>query len=302
MPSSLRHTLHLIPVLLCLILFGCVRFKRPDPSLTEGPMPLIDEDVLWVSSVPLGANVVVFQKVKDEFFPLVPADRQDEKPRIVGLQSRTSSEPLEQHTTGPLARALAGKTPLAVQIPPGTYCVGVQLDISSEENLAWELCQFMTGLGASKSAEIYSDIARGKIGHGGIGLFLNDGNLEEWLLCDGTGVKKAGRTYEIEKKEGETATVIALFQKKDENPDRAYQTLPEEYRFRNRFLSPGSFEAFEIPKNETEGMFERLMHGGKVLYLDEKLRFMCELTPLGERPDGRSAGGFNMSWIRAPSK
>lgn len=293
---SLPKASHLLLVFLCLILSGCVRFDWPDPTQMEGSMPLLEEDVLWVSSVPLGASVVIFPKEKGQLFPLDADNGHDITKKMVALQSKSNSEALDQHTTGPFSRPPAGKTPLAVKMPPGIYWVGIQLDIPAEERLADWLCQFMGGLGTSKSAEIYSDTPRGRIGSSSVGIFVDDGNQEEWYLCDCNGIRKAGRTYEIEKKEGETATVIALFQKQDEDPDKAYEMLPEDYNFRDRFLSPGTMEAFHIPKDESKLVFERLMRGGKAIYLDENIRFKCELTPLGKTPDGKHPVGFTMSY------
>lgn len=280
-----------------------MRFYGPDPTQMEGAMPLMEEDVLWISSVPLGASVVVFQKEEGQLFALEEDNGHNVTKKTFALQSIGSPVALDQHTAGPFSRSLAGKTPLSVKVPPGIYCVGVQLDISGEEIFRKVLCQFLGRLGTSKSTEIYSDRARGKMGNSSVGFFLNDGNQEEWYLCDGDGVVKAGRTYEIEKKEGETATVIALFQKQDDDPDKVYETLPEDYTFRDRyFLSPGMIEAFEIPQNESERVYERMMRGGKAVYLDQNLRFKGELKPLGRTPDGKQSGGFTMSFWPIPSE
>ncbi len=285
MPYPLRQTSHIISLLLCLVLSGCVRFEWPDSTLTEDPMPLIDEGVLWISSVPLGARVVVFEK---------EADKPD-GPKAGMQYMYGKSELLDQHTSGPFARASAGKTPLAVKVPPGKYCIGVQINVKPDE-LQWGFCQTATFSGMMQSAEIYSSVGAGRIGHEGIGLYLNDGNLEEWVLCDENGVTKAGKTYEVEKKEGETATVIALFQRKEVDPDRMYETLPDDYRFRNRlFMSPEGLEIFGIPKSESKLTYRMLMRGGKVLYSDGDFHFMCELIPLGQ-----SSGGFKISSMGNP--
>ena len=260
-----RNALRLWAIIFSLFSAGCTSLGLTDPTLTEGPMPLLNEDVLWVSSVPLGASVVVFEKDKGD------TGKPDSGGRLSG-----TSEVLEQHRSGPFARVAAGATPLTLQLPPGTYRVGVQIDLA-DEMPRWEFCNIATLFGTMKSAEIYSPLDSGSIGEDGLSFTLADKNLQEWVLCDSDTVRKIGKLYEVEKKEGETATVIAVFQRKDEDPDRIYETLPDDYRFRGRVISPEGLEIFGVPKSESKAMFRRLMRGGKVLYSDGDFHFKCEL-------------------------
>ena len=288
MAYQMRNALRLWAIIFFLFPAGCTSLRLTEPTLTEGPMPLLDEDVLWVSSVPLGASVVVFEK-----------DKGDTGKPDSGVWMSGTYEVLEQHRSGPFARVAAGATPLTLQLPPGAYRVGVQIDLA-DEMPSWDFCNTATLFGTMKSAEIYSHLDSGSIGDEGLGFTLADNNLQEWVLCDSDTVRKIGKIYEVEKKKGETATVIAVFQRKDENPDRIYETLPDGYRFRDRFMSPEGLEIFGIPKSESKAMFRRLMRGGKVLYSDGDFHFKCELNPLGRRPEGGIAGGFTISWTGVP--
>jgi len=277
-------------LLVLLVSFARCQFGKYSPK-TEA-MPLLEDDVLWVSSVPLGADVVIFQKEKDQQFPL--REKKDDEPVRPGIQMAGHSERITQHAAGPFTRTPAGKTPLTIKVPPGIYCVAVQLDVSAEKP-EFEFCQILAGTGTKQSGEVYGNLGSiRKIGGHGMGLHYNDGNLEEWALCDGEGLLKVGKTYEIEKKAGESASVIALFQRVDEDPAAIYSSVPEDYRFKERFLGPGAFEAFGFPPDESEQAFQRVMRGGKVLVKDGEFGLICELLPFSA--DGKKGGiSFSMS-------
>lgn len=295
-------------IIIVLAVLGCTSLQSiHEQPLCKGPMPLIDEDVLWVSSIPLGATVFIFEKHKGERFPLNPDDNSSKKPETpqMQMQTRGVEKGAFEHKAGPFSRKPVGITPLAVQVPPGTYCVGIQLDVSSE-NVAWQF--FTKGTAEDKetaelllaNVELYANLGENNVGLGYEWTqYQGDGNLELWALVgDGGLFKKVGKTYEVEKKLGEAATIIALFQLKDEDPAKIYETLPEGYRFKKRLLlTPKGLEIMGVPRTMSKQTFKRLMHGGKVLLCNLEASFMCELTPLGPSPGGGEKGGFRMTKV-----
>ena len=294
----------LCSTLLCLVLAvpGCTSLQSVhSESLHEEPMPHISEDVLWVSSIPLGADVFVFEKKQKERFPPDPNNDLDKYPEKGLVQMHTLENTALQHTTGPFSRKPVGKTPVTIKVPAGMYCVGVQLDVASE-NIPFqyfgeaedseEYAEAFKWFSGTQELEIYANLGPLNVGLGEFGHlspYLYDDNLEFWALYSKGLLKKVGKTYEVEKKQGETAAVIALFQRKNEDPDKIYNALPEEYRFNKRInLIPDIIEIWGVPKNMSKPLYRRVLRGGKAMVYDSQSDcILIELTPLGPAASGK---------------
>jgi hypothetical protein len=285
-----------------LFLFACLICFAENPSdnktVKKDFMPFIEDDVLWVQSIPPGANVYILKKQKGQRFPL----EQDSNNPPMQMKTSSGSEELSQHTTGPFSGKSAGTTPLEIKVSPGIYCIGIQLDVSSE-NIPWKFGFFpdsnntkeveaMEWLTKPKSAEIYV------AGDANVGLndlwdkYLTDGNLEMWGLANNGFFKKVGKTYEVEKKKGKTATVIALFQRKDQDTAKIYESFKENYKSDSRGVEPQLFESLAGVSNDKAGeLTKRLLRGGKVLITEGDASLLCELTPIEREPNGASRQG-----------
>lgn len=288
--STKNQTLVTALIYLTFAFSGCVHSFQAQELFPE-PMPAFDEDVLWVSSVPLGAKVVVFEKEKGQIFPLNPDKASDNKP-FMSMSNR--NDPEIKHKIGAFAREIVGTTPLKLELPPGTYCVGVQLDVASENihfsyfdesNKSEELSELTKAYTDADIFEIYENLGTSDVGYDIFDnptSYLQDGNLEMWGLYNKGHLKQIGKTYEIEKKEGEPVTVIALFQRHNEDPDKVYNMLPPEYQFNKReALMPGLLEVWGVPKKESKRFHKRLHHGGKAMLCDpEGDHIMVELTSI----------------------
>jgi hypothetical protein len=171
---------------------------------------------------------------------------------------------------------------VAVRLEPGIYCVAVLLDVSAQA-----IPCGMIGLTS------YANLGERAYGTGGgtttpMTPFLSDGNQEIWQFCSDEKVTRVGKTYEVEKKAGEPATILSLFQRDGEEPARLYGSLPESYGFQKcemgQMQSPASLEMWGVPPEKSREVLPRLLRGGKVLLWDEDgSYFMFELTPTGTR-------------------
>jgi hypothetical protein len=288
------------------VIGGCAGkpFITNDKS-ESGAMPLQGENVLWISSIPLGADVYL---IKDD--DLQRSDAKSTEPNTTGKKGPSMSmhnieSTTVQHETGPFSQPSLGKTPLAIEVPDGNYIIGVQLDVK-DQNIAWKFAAIAEETGASgaestlidmwKNMEVRDSLPAGEIGlsESGTG-YLNEGNQELWAIITEGLVRKVGKTYSVQKKTGETATVIALFQRQDEDPQKLYEMLPADYKFRSRMLHPSIWKVAGVPNSECTKFHERLMRGGKAVYLGKKKYVLCEFTPLDQAvPSERRTGGFTM--------
>jgi len=267
-----------------------------DKPLHKESMPHISEDILWISSIPLGADVFVFEKKPKERFPLNPDDDLNKDPEKSMMQMHSEENSALQHTVGPFSRESVGKTPLKIKVPAGTYCIGVQLDVASEnipfqffgENAEDDTTKLFSD---AQRLEIYANLGPWNVGLGEFGTlspYLYDRNLEFWGLYSKGYLKKVGKTYEVEKKGGEASTVIALFQRKDKDPDEIYNTLPKEYRFNERSFLKEMLEIYGAPKGRTKKLYQQVLRGGKAIVYDSQSDYiLVELLPLGPAESGK---------------
>jgi len=296
------------------ITLGTIGACVHEPFITSdkpetGAMPLQGESVLWISSIPLGADVYL---IKDDDLqrpgarPIDPNATEEKGP---SMSMHNIERTTVQHETGPFSQPSLGKTPLAIEVPDGNYIIGVQLDVK-DNNVPWELAVIgeksgIPGMAESwKNMEVRDSLPAGEIGLSESGTsYLNDGNQELWAIITNGFVRKVGKTYSVQKKTGETATVIALFQRQGEDPQELYETLPADYKFRSRMLYPSFWEVAGVPKSDCKKFHERLTRGGKAVYLGKKKYVLCEFTPLDHAiPSERRAGGFTMRWLETPTK
>lgn len=243
------------------------------PVEPKARMPLPTEDVLWVSSIPSGAKVFVFAKKKGQVFP---PENTDGKPSVA---STWTDQPTKGDQQGPWVRESLGVTPLAIHVPAGIYCVAVLLDVAIEK--------VPCGLTASSG---YLNLGRYNIGFGEgdismtFSSYLNDGNQELWQFCVDGVAQRIGKTYEVEKTEGQAATVIALFQHVDQDLSKLYKPFPNASGATNYMATPDSLILDGLPADQAPVVSDRLQRGGKVLQLDADGSYlMVELTPAGAR-------------------
>ena len=276
-------------------------------------MPLQEENVLWISSIPLGADVYLIKDDDLQRPDAKPTDPNatDKKGRYMSMHNIESTT--VQHETGPFSQPLVGKTPLAIEVPDGNYIIGVQLDVK-DQNIAWKFAAIAEETGASgaestlidmwKNMEVHDSLPAGEIGHSKNGTgYLNDGNQELWAIITDGLIRKIGKTYTVKKEAGKAATVIALFQRKNKCAQDLYKTMPDDYKFRSRALAPSLWEVVGVPKADCKKFHERLIRGGKAVYLGKKKYVLCEFTPLDHAvPSERRTGGFIMSWLEIPTK
>jgi hypothetical protein len=275
----------------------------------SGVMPLQNENVLWISSIPLGADVYLIKDDELQRHGSRSADPHATDKEGPSMSMHSIKSTSVQHETGPFSQQSLGKTPLAIEVPDGNYIVGVQLDVK-DDNVPWEFALMgeETGvLGAAeswKNMEIRDSLHEGAIGPSSNGTgYLNDGNQELWAIITRGLVRKIGKTYMVQKKAAQTATVIAIFQRKGEDPQELYETLPADYKFRSRMLGPSIWEVAGVPKANCKKFHERMMLGGKAIYLGKKKYVMCEFTPLDHAvPSKRRTGGFTMRLIEVTAE
>jgi hypothetical protein len=291
-------------------LIGCDRsppFRELIQELPPEAMPAFEEDVLWISSVPLGAEVIVFEKEKGQIFPPQP-DNDAQSKAFMFMTTHSGTE--IKHKTGPFIHEVAGVTPLKLTISPGVYCVAVQLDVSSEniefsfygeEDQSSESPELDKIYTDSDILELYTSFGRSEVGFDKFynpSSYLQDGNMELWALYAKGHLKKISKIYEIEKEDGKPSTLIALFQHKDEKPDKIFNELPLAYKFNERsMLTPDLLEIWGIPKKESQQFHERLHRGGKALICDSRNDYMMvELKPVEiDISKNSKSGGYTMS-------
>lgn len=286
---------------------GCVQETVVSSDEPEcGVMPLKGDDVLWISSIPLGADVFL---IKDDDLQM-PADPNTTKE---GLSITPQLVETLQHETGPFSQASVGRTPLVLNVPDGNYTVGVQLNVSGH-NIVWRCAAQTKKKDSSETDSLVEDLFKNmeiqdSYPEGGMGVpesytgCLSDGNQELWVIITDGLVRKIGKTYTVKKKSGETATVIALFQHQNEDSKHLYEALPTDYKFRWRRDVIPSSHAFGVPWSKCMKFREMLMRGGKAIYLGKKRRVMFELVPLDNAiPSKRRTGGYTIRFIEVPAK
>lgn len=298
----------IISTLFLFILFlGCDRSPSSE-TLPPEPMPAFNEDVLWISSVPLGAKVIIFQKEKSHPFSPNKEDVSVNEPCLLYLPGGDSEI---DHKTGPFAHEIAGVTPLKIKVSPGAYGVIVQLDVSSENIQSGfmnarektEEGRTVTNMFTENRLEVYEYFAGKAVGFDNFGnptSYLQDGNIEMWGFYHKGLLKEVAKSYEIEKEDGKPATLIALFQRCNEDPGKIYNMLPPEYQFNKRHtLMPEILEMWGISKAESAQYYQQLLHGGKVLRCDSSPNhLMLELKPVEITISDQSTtytGGYTMS-------
>jgi hypothetical protein len=293
-----RYILFVIISVTLGVIGGC--FKNPfttnDKPESES-MPLQGENVLWVSSIPLGANVYLIKNDASLKSDVKPNDQNATGNYPLSMWAKPIESNAVQHESGPFSQPTVGKTPLAIEVPDGNYIIGVQLDVKDNNiPFLWDLTTISEWW---KNMEIRNSLDAGEIGfhQNGTG-YLNDGNQELWAIITNGFVRKFGKTYSVQKKAGETATIIALFQRQNEDPQELYEMLPTDYKFQSRMLFPSFWEVAGVPKAECKKFHERLMRGGKAVYLGNKKYVLVELTPLDHAvPSKQQTGGFTMRLI-----
>ena len=206
---------------------------RPDQIGVIPPMPEPDEDVLWISSVPLGADV--YAKPFDCKAALVWRDY-----------------------------VRIGRTPFVRELGPGTYAIKVHVPD--------ELAQTLRP--ATKLGE--DAIAFERDGWGEVTFRKNENVV-------------ASVTYTVEKNEGKAATLIALFQLKDQMLDEVIETFPEGDSFRvDEQAVTKALGHQQVPRADIARILSALRRGGKIIWHGETTSLLIELTP---GPKGFRIGG-----------
>jgi len=303
------YILYGLALVLIVTLTACTQqdtIARDKPE--SGAMPLQNEDVLWVSSVPLGADVFVISDIESYKSNNKSNDPNAPSHDAPYMSTHTIESTAIQHEKGIFSQPAVGKTPMALNVPDGNLIIGVQLNVN-DQNIAWELFNQANKAELSEdeffaemwtNVEIYDGLPNGEIGHSGNGTkYLNDGNQELWAIITDGIIRKIGKTYKVKKEPGKAATVIALFQREDDDPEELYKTLPEDYKLRTRtMLSAPIWEVTGVPKANCKNFHKRMIRGGKAIYIGTKKQVMCEFVPLDHAvPNKRTTGGFTMRMV-----
>ena len=200
----------------------------PGPPGPIPPLPGQNDDVFWVSSVPLGAEVWA-----------------------------TMTEGKEKPVWGAPHRL--GVTPLSERIPPGKYRVKVVIPARLAATLR-------------SSTKLASDLT--------VNPFEFDGcKREDGVQFDSNNLVQSV-TYEVNKQPNEAATLIALFQKKDQTLADVIQGYPAgtSFRFSDKKME-GQLLSRKIPKPEIPALLDALHRGGKIVWHGADQTLIIELVP-----------------------